>query len=104
MKKKVKLNGKDFELKFTFRADMIFENIYEKSFTGKTETEWIIYMYSTYLALADDTEVSLEEFVKWLDENPNSLLDFIAWYSKTQENNLKLMGAKIGEDEEGKKA
>lgn len=87
----INFNDREIELRFTFRADMIYENIMQKSFKAQTETEWIVYFYSTYLAITDDTDLGLDDFILKLDENPKLLYDFIQWYVDFQSNNMKLI-------------
>ena len=69
----INFNDKEIELRFSFRADMIYENIQGKSFTAQTETEWLVYFYSTYLAITDDTDLTFDDCVKLLDEKPTVL-------------------------------
>lgn len=87
----ISFNDKEIELRFSFRADMIYENIMQKSFKAQTETEWFVYFYSTYLAITDDTDLGLDDFILKLDENPKLLYDFIQWYVDFQSNNMKLI-------------
>lgn len=87
----ISFNDKEIELRFSFRADMIYENIMQKSFKAQTETEWLVYFYSTYLAITDDTDLGLDDFILKLDENPKLLYDFIQWYVDFQSNNMKLI-------------
>lgn len=97
----ISFNDREIELRFTFRADMIYENIMQKSFKAQTETEWIVYFYSTYLAITDDTDLGLDDFILKLDESPKVLYDFIQWYVDFQINNMKLIPK---EKEESKNA
>lgn len=97
----INFNDREIELRFTFRADMIYENIMQKSFKAQTETEWIVYFYSTYLAITDDTDLGLDDFILKLDESPKVLYDFIQWYVDFQNNNMKLIPK---EKEESKNA
>ncbi len=97
----INFNDREIELRFTFRADMIYENIMQKSFKAQTETEWIVYFYSTYLAITDDTDLGLDDFILKLDESPKVLYDFIQWYVDFQSNNMKLIPK---EKEESKNA
>ena len=69
----INFNDREIELRFTFRADMIYENIQNKSFTAQTETEWLVYFYSTYLAITDDTDLSFDDCLLKLDNDPTVL-------------------------------
>lgn len=87
----INFNDREIELRFSFRADMIYENIMGKSFTAKTETEWLVYFYSTYLNITDDTDLSFDDCLLLLDKKPKVLYDFIQWYVDFQSNNMKLI-------------
>lgn len=96
----INFNDREIELRFTFRADMIYENIQNKSFTAQTETEWLVYFYSTYLAITDDTDLSFDDCLLKLDNDPTVLFQFIKWYVDFQNNNLRL----IPKEDESKNA
>lgn len=85
--------GNDIELeyKFTFRSDLIYENIMNESFKGDTEQSWIVMFYSTYLALSNNFDMTLEDFIEKLDEKPESLYEFVAYYSKVMTNQMNLI-------------
>ena len=98
----IHFDNKEIEYRFTFKADMIYEQIMDKSFTGNTETEWLVYFYSNYLSLTNDYELSLEDFISKLDETPVALYEFIGFYTKVQTNQMKLL-PKEKEDNSKKK-
>ena len=87
----INFNNKEIELRFSFRSDMIYENIMNKSFKAETETDWIVYFYSTYLAITNDMNLGLDDFILKLDEDPQLLFKFITWYIDFQEKNMKLI-------------
>lgn len=84
-------NNIEIEYKFTFKSDLIYENIMDESFQGKTEQSWIVMFYSTYLALSNDFDMTLDEFIEKLDEKPEGLYEFIAYYSKVVTNQIALL-------------
>ena len=87
----IHFDGKEIEYHFNFRADMLFENIMEKSFSGQTETEWLVFWYCNYLSLTNDYELSLDDFISKLDQDPISLYEFIGFYSKVMTNQMNLI-------------
>lgn len=86
----IKYNGKEITLKFSFRADMLFENITEHSFNGTSETDWIIYFFCTVLAITRDDDMNFDDFVDWLSDNQYLLMDFVRWYTQIQETATKV--------------
>lgn len=101
---KIKFNNREIELEFMFQSDMIYENIQKSSFKAQTETEWIVYFYSTYLALTNDTELDFDTCVKRLNEAPGVLFQFIKWYTTYQANVMKLISKDATQEETEKNA
>lgn len=78
---KVTYNGTEYELKYSFRALMIYENAANKTFQPKGMTDVIIFFYSCILAAAR-TAIDFDEFIDWLDDNPNELTNFSNWLTE----------------------
>ena len=79
---KITINNKEIELKYSFRAMMIFEKITGESFNPKGITEIMVYFYSTILASDRDIALTFEDFMEWIDEQPQTLNDFSEWLTK----------------------
>ena len=76
------INGKEYQLKYSFRALMIYENITHKSFNPKTITDMIVFFYSIILASNKGCELMFEDFMDWIDDNPESVNDFSTWLTQ----------------------
>lgn len=96
----VNINDKSVELKFSFKAEMLFEQINEKTFTAQSTTEWIQYFFCIIIAELGDGALKFEDFIKILDEQPGLLFDFMEWYTTTM-TNINQMRLKKVEDEKG---
>jgi hypothetical protein len=90
MKKTINFNNQEVELRFSFLSDMIYENIMEKSFSAKNQTEWIYYMFSTYIALSGDRDFRIEDFIEELNGKPQELFTFVEWYLLQQQQIINL--------------
>lgn len=76
---KITIQNKEIELKYSFRAMMIYEKIAGESFNPKGLTEIMVYMYSIILASDRELTLSFDDFMNWIDENPNALNEFSMW-------------------------
>lgn len=76
---KVAFNEKEYEIKYSFRAYMIYENIMGKSFSPQGLTDMIIFFYANLLAAAKGDTIKYEDFLDWLDDNPDELSKFSNW-------------------------
>lgn len=84
---KITYKEKDYELKYSFRAHMIYENIMQKSFKPETLTDIINFFYASLFAVAKGDVIEYEEFLDWLDENPEQLSNFSEWLLGTLTSN-----------------
>ena len=76
---KVKFNEKEYEIKYSFRAYMVYENIMQKSFIPKGLTEMIVFFYAHLLVAAKGDLILYEDYLDWLDDNPDELDKFSKW-------------------------
>ena len=81
---------KEITLKFSFRADMLFEDATGKTFTAQSESEWLQYLFCTIVALTKDETLKFDVFLDWISENPTVFYDFIEWYSDYQQSVMNL--------------
>ena len=72
---KIDYKGTGYELKYSFRALMIFENITNKAFQPKSLSDIITLFYSVLLSSSRQS-IDYNEFLDWLDENPEQLNNF----------------------------
>lgn len=88
---KITYNGKEYEMKYSFRAMMIFENITNKSFKPTGLNDIIIFFYSCLLGATKGKEIiKYDDFLDWLDENPNEVENFSNWLIETFTQNQAL--------------
>ena len=77
---KIQILGREIELKATFRAYIIFENITGKSFQQlSTLADVLTFFYATILGSAKTTDISFDAFLDFIDENPNVVTEFSEW-------------------------
>lgn len=77
---------KELELKYSFRAMMMQENITQKSFALSSYTDIIAFFYAVILASNKDVTIDFDEFIDWLDENPMEMEKFSEWIT----DNIKM--------------
>ena len=76
---KIQIKDKELELKYSFRAMMVFEEITKQSFNLSGMKDLIIYFYSTIIASDKDLDIDFDWFMDWLDSNPGLLNEFGEW-------------------------
>lgn len=97
---KINIKGTEIELKNTFRSMIIYENIMDKTFVPSGVTEIIVYFYCVVIASKKDIELQYEEFLDFLDDNPDYLNQFSKWICKVGDQNNHIKKNSQGEGEE----
>ena len=81
---KVTIKETEIELRYSFRALMMYENIQKESFNPKTLSDIIVFFYCIVLSSAPkNITVMFDDFMDWIDANPNILNDFSQWLMET---------------------
>lgn len=86
----VTINEKTIKLKKTFRSLIAYESATGKAFNPTTITESIMYFYCVIIASDMELELTYDEFMDWLDDNPTALQDFTQWLIEQSEIENKL--------------
>ncbi len=82
----VKINNRaEITLKKTMRSYIMFEGITGGAFKMSTMTDTITYFYCVIVSSDKGIELGYEEYMDWLDENPDVLTEFVKWLSEVNE-------------------
>lgn len=84
---KVTINDKEIELKYTLRSMLMYENITDKTFNPSTMSDVITFMYCIVVASSKDYTIKFDDFIDWLDDNPNIINEFGEWIQTVAQNN-----------------
>lgn len=96
---KIKIGDREVELKYSFRALMLYENIQKKSFEPKTTTDVLVFMFCVIMGSDKDIKLDFNEFLDMIDNNPQLVVEFSNWLT-SEINKQNTLSA----DEEPKKA
>lgn len=83
--KTIKIKGDEYKLKYSIKAIFIFEQITDRMFSIETLMDNYILLYSFLLASNPDKEISWDDFVDELDNNPSIIKDFSEFLIHEQE-------------------
>lgn len=80
-------------LKQSFRTAMLYENITNESFGNNLNTSnFILYFYCNVLGSEPTLTIGFDDFIDFLDLNPNLLSEFTQWLIETNKVQDKLKG------------
>ena len=66
----LKIDNKEITLKYTLRGYMIFEQVTNHSFNGVGMSDFVILFYSMLMASDKELTITFDDFIDYLDENP----------------------------------
>lgn len=98
---KIKIEEQEVELKMSFRAYMLYENITGKSFEATNMTDIINFFFCVLITSSKNYDYKYNDFLDTLDENPNLLVEFSSWLESEYTKN-KMLSPDVEEDEEKK--
>lgn len=78
---KIKIKDKEIELKYKIRAIILYENIMNKSFNPQTSLDVMVFFLCVLLASDKTLQLTLDELIDTVDDNPQILVDFSDWLS-----------------------
>ena len=86
----ITINNQTIKLKYSFRGFMAYEQITNEAFKPDGLKSLITLFYSFVMVSDNQLSITFDEFIDWLDENPNKLNDFSNFIAENNErqNNL----------------
>lgn len=86
---KIQIKNTEVELKNKMRSLLIYEQITNKPFNPTTVTDMILYFYSTILACKPDIDLTFDEFMNIIDDEPTIYEQFNEWLlNESNKNNI----------------
>ena len=103
---KIKIKNKEVELKLTYRALFIYENLRNQSLDtamqiGMPFTESVIFMLAVVMASDKTLQVTLDDIFDVIDNDPTVMNEFSDWLNKemNRQNFLSEQKEEIGNEE-----
>jgi len=85
---KLNIKDKEIELKYSIRALLMYENMTDKTFSTSTLlTDMIVFMYCVVISSSKDYSLSFDDFIDYLDENPDAIQEFAEWLKNNVNSN-----------------
>ena len=82
----IKINDKEIELKQTIRSLLMYESIKGESYQPKNLNDILLYIYCVVVASSKDYSLSYDDFIDWVDDNPDELTQIVKFIQDTQQN------------------
>ena len=79
---KIKFGNDEYALKYSLRAFMFWEQMMSKPFDVQTLTDTYVLFYCFLMASNKPFDVSFEQYMDLLDENPETVREFNKWFAE----------------------
>ena len=98
---KIQINDREVELKYSFRALMLYENIQNKTFAPQSLTDVLVFFFCVILGSDRDVQLTFDDFLDMIDEKPLLVAEFSEWLTN-ELNKDSMLESKEEESEEKK--
>lgn len=95
----ITIKEQEYNIKYTLRSIFLFEEITGKHFDVKTTLDEYIFFYSLIMANNKDMQLTFDEFIDVIDEEPTLIKTFADFLSKE----FKINGQLKEEKSDGEK-
>lgn len=101
---KVKINGTEYEIRYSIRALFIFEQITEKSFSLDSTLDNYVFFYSMILANNQgEKPLSWDEFIDAIDNDPTLTANLLGYITDYHNSRLLFNHEEEGEESKDEK-
>lgn len=99
---KVRIKEQEVTLRYSMRALFQYENITGQSFNPKTLQDFCTFFYCVLVSSNKDLDLTFDEFIDFLDEDPSKMSEFAELLNSTKEKNTFLANAAQSQEKESK--
>lgn len=99
---KVTIKEQEITLKYSMRSLFTYERISRQTFNPKTLEDFCTFFYCVVCSSNKDLDLTFDEFVDYLDEDPSKMNQFAEWLGKTMQKNNFLSGQSQEKETKGK--
>lgn len=99
---KVTIKEQEVELRYSLRSLFSYENITGQSFNPKTLEDFCTFFYCVLCSSNKDLDLTFDEFIDFLDEDPSKITAFAEWLSSVMMKNSFLSNSAQSQEKETK--
>lgn len=81
----------ELKLRFSYRAMLMWEQIMDKPFSIDGKMTSLVVLLWCIIEANNPGTITLEDFFKWIDDEPKEFNRLCEWYTKEQQRNNDLL-------------
>lgn len=98
----ITIREQEITLKYSMRSLFLYEQKSGESFSPRNLEQYCLYFYCVVCSSNKDLDLTFDDFIDFLDEDPSKITEFAEWLSKTMQKNNFLSGAAQSQEKESK--
>lgn len=91
---KITIKDKELDVKYSLRGQLIFEKVADKGFAINGLYDFVLFLYCSILASNKDYNIDWDDFLDYVDEHPDILIEFTNMVSEKMKINKIINGDK----------
>ena len=99
---KVTIKEQEITLKCSMRSLFLYEQKSGESFSPRNLEQYCLYFYCVVMSSNRDLDLTFDDFIDFLDEDPSKITEFAEWLSNVMMKNNFLSGAAQSKEKESK--
>lgn len=99
---KVTIKEQEITLKYSMRSLFLYEQKSGESFSPRNLEQYCLYFYCVVMSSNRDLDLTFDDFIDFLDEDPSKITEFAEWLSNVMMKNNFLSGAAQSQEKESK--
>lgn len=97
---KVTIKEQEITLKYSMRSLFLYEQKSGESFSPRNLEQYCLYFYCVVMSSNRDLDLTFDDFIDFLDEDPSKITEFAEWLSNVMMKNDFLSGAAQSQEKE----
>ena len=99
---KVTIKEQEITLKYSMRSLFLYEQKSGESFSPRNLEQYCLYFYCVVMSSNRDLDLTFDDFIDFLDEDPSKITEFAEWLSNVMMKNNFLSNSAQSQEKESK--
>lgn len=99
---KVTIKEQEITLKYSMRSLFLYERKSGESFSPRNLEQYCLYFYCVVCSSNKDLDLTFDDFIDFLDEDPSKITEFAEWLSNVMMKNNFLSNSAQSKEKDSK--
>ena len=99
---KVRIKEQEITLKYSMRSLFLYEQKSGESFSPRNLEQYCLYFYCVVMSSNRDLDLTFDDFIDFLDEDPSKITEFVEWLSNVMMKSSFISNSTQSQEKESK--